>query len=431
MKNEYVRVFDKYGASLGSRNDWQITPDAFDYVIFKDGGMVKAKDAVDGVVEFSSTDASDVLQSVHDTSGGNVMIFIRDGTYTFTKSVLITKNNIEIAGARGATILRGSGIAHVFTSIDDSGYIHNPGRLNIHDLYVSGAGVFNGSTWHSRFYNLYISNDSGSGIALTDTSDPSGNCVDNWIYNNYIKAVTAISLNHSATDTIITNNVINAGFGGDGIRIDNSWGQQIIGNHIHGIQYSRYGIFLRRVKRAIVVANKIELSGTWTYGIYVATDVGVVAEHINIVGNQIYGASTNGVRGIWLVDKDGSGGPNNVLIVGNVLRGAFKYGISVPLTAENVTIEVNNFSGSYGTAKNNYLTRNKGQATFSGDGTTTQFTIAHGLVNTPNKVLVTPMSADAAGDFYVTADATNIYVNYKTAPSAGTDNIKLSWYAEV
>jgi len=43
----------------------------------------------------------------------------------------------------------------------------------------------------------------------------------------------------------------------------------------------------------------------------------------------------------------------------------------------------------------------------------------------------TPMSADASGDFYVTADATNIYVNYKTAPPAGTDNVVLSWYAEV
>jgi len=74
---------------------------------------------------------------------------------------------------------------------------------------------------------------------------------------------------------------------------------------------------------------------------------------------------------------------------------------------------------------------NKGTATFSGDGSTTQFKIAHGLVSTPSKVLVTPMSADAAGDFYVTADDTYIYINYKTAPPSGTDNIKLSWYAEV
>ena len=75
--------------------------------------------------------------------------------------------------------------------------------------------------------------------------------------------------------------------------------------------------------------------------------------------------------------------------------------------------------------------KNSGTATFSGDGTTTQFSIAHGLVSTPTKVLVTPMTADAASDFYVTADDTNIYINYKSAPPSGTDNLKFSWYAEV
>ena len=75
--------------------------------------------------------------------------------------------------------------------------------------------------------------------------------------------------------------------------------------------------------------------------------------------------------------------------------------------------------------------KNSGAATFSGDGTTTQFSIAHGLVSTPTKVLVTPMTADAASDFYVTADDTKIYINYKSAPPSGTDNLKFSWYAEV
>jgi len=78
-----------------------------------------------------------------------------------------------------------------------------------------------------------------------------------------------------------------------------------------------------------------------------------------------------------------------------------------------------------------YTTENGGTATFSGDGSTTQFSIEHGLVSTPSKVQVTAMSEDASGDFYVTADATYIYVNYKTAPPSGTDNIKLSWSAEV
>ena len=75
--------------------------------------------------------------------------------------------------------------------------------------------------------------------------------------------------------------------------------------------------------------------------------------------------------------------------------------------------------------------RNSGVATFSGDGTTTQFKIAHGLAKAPSKIQVTPGSSDAKGGFYVTADSTYIYVNYDTAPPAGTNNIVLYWYAEV
>jgi len=77
------------------------------------------------------------------------------------------------------------------------------------------------------------------------------------------------------------------------------------------------------------------------------------------------------------------------------------------------------------------LTRNSGVATFSGNGSTTQFTIAHGLATTPSKVIVIPQSAGAAGSFYVTADSTYIYVNYITAPPSGTNNVVLWWYAEV
>jgi len=78
-----------------------------------------------------------------------------------------------------------------------------------------------------------------------------------------------------------------------------------------------------------------------------------------------------------------------------------------------------------------YLYRSSGTATFSGDGSTTQFSIQHNLVSTPNKIIVTPASKDATGQFYVTADSTYIYVNYLTAPLSGTNNVVLNWYAEI
>jgi len=78
-----------------------------------------------------------------------------------------------------------------------------------------------------------------------------------------------------------------------------------------------------------------------------------------------------------------------------------------------------------------YTKVNKGVATFSGDGSTTQFKIPHKLATTPSKVLVMPGSKDASGSFYVTADSQYIYVNYSTAPPSGTNNVVLYWYAEV
>jgi len=77
--------------------------------------------------------------------------------------------------------------------------------------------------------------------------------------------------------------------------------------------------------------------------------------------------------------------------------------------------------------------KNSGIATFSGDGSKTQFLIAHGLASTPDKgkTRVWALSADAADNFWIDVDDTYIYVNYKTAPPSGTDNVVLGWYAEV
>ncbi len=73
---------------------------------------------------------------------------------------------------------------------------------------------------------------------------------------------------------------------------------------------------------------------------------------------------------------------------------------------------------------------NHGRATFSGNGSTTAFVIAHGCDTTPNDVSVTPGSAASAAPFFATADGTNITVTFTAAPAAGTNNVVLNWSAE-
>jgi len=87
-----------------------------------------------------------------------------------------------------------------------------------------------------------------------------------------------------------------------------------------------------------------------------------------------------------------------------------------------------------------YLTENSDTATFSGDGTTTDFLIgSHGLVVTdPNRIVVkvTPISNDAIAaspcvGYVDPSDNTKIRVKFASAPASGTNNVKIIWEAEV
>ncbi len=60
--SEFVRIIDPSGKTL--RNDlYNSPPDAVSYIIFKDGGLIKAKNGRTGQIEFSGKDAATVIQS--------------------------------------------------------------------------------------------------------------------------------------------------------------------------------------------------------------------------------------------------------------------------------------------------------------------------------------------------------------------------------
>lgn len=81
---------------------------------------------------------------------------------------------------------------------------------------------------------------------------------------------------------------------------------------------------------------------------------------------------------------------------------------------------------------NSVITHNGGIATFSGDGSTKNFSIPHKLPGTPAKYSVTPASGDAATyNYCAAANSTNINIYFKTAPPSGTNNLKLAWEADL
>jgi hypothetical protein len=71
-----------------------------------------------------------------------------------------------------------------------------------------------------------------------------------------------------------------------------------------------------------------------------------------------------------------------------------------------------------------------GNGTRSGDGSTTTFTIAHGLsgVTSTSACVVQAKSADAVGITYIETDATNITIHFASAPPSGTNNIALAYF---
>ncbi len=74
---------------------------------------------------------------------------------------------------------------------------------------------------------------------------------------------------------------------------------------------------------------------------------------------------------------------------------------------------------------------NSGTFTANGTGSQTQFTIPHGLVSAPTIIELSAKTKDATGEKYWTADAINITVNFVIPPPVGTNNVVLSWKAEV
>lgn len=69
-----------------------------------------------------------------------------------------------------------------------------------------------------------------------------------------------------------------------------------------------------------------------------------------------------------------------------------------------------------------------GVATFSGDGATTAFSIAHGLGAAPTAALVGKAASGLPDIDYWEADATYIVVHFKSAPPAGAE-VRIWWLA--
>jgi len=404
------------------------------YIIYIEDTTIKALNCQTGEVEFSGTDASTVIQQALDALVGiGGVVFIKEGLFEITAELGIP-SDVTLMGAGYGTHLKCivEGLTAVVRNKDldvgNSNIVVKELRVNCNEK--SGThGILLQRCSNSRIEGNWVhdSNAAHGVVILTGTSVV--------VSRNRVWGVTeglghdCIRLDRAAAGEechycVISHNILSDYL--DGIYASYTLNSLFLGNSCRNNRY--HGLNLSLIVSSIVVGNQVR--GGRDYGIYTR-----YSDHNSIVGNMVYAMTA--LDGIFI-----EGRYHNV-VVGNRCKDNARYEIHIGTSAEDTLVMGNSVLGTHTAAvydegirtviRNNvgYPTENSGVATFSGDGVTTSFSWAHGLVTTPSKILVTPKSADASGDFYVTADATNITITYITAPPAGTDNVVIAWEAEV
>lgn len=143
-----------------------------------------------------------------------------------------------------------------------------------------------------------------------------------------------------------------------------------------------------------------------------------------VTGNIVVGSTaTNRYKS--LIDNVAAASAGGFVVTGNSLR--FVRNLITGGTLPSRPSMLGNQLHDGGSWKR---TNNGDVAIFTGDGTTKDFTISHGLVASPAEAGIVAGSPAAAAPNYVTWDASNLTASFLTAPAAGA-TIRLNWSARV
>jgi len=396
MKKEYVNLYDTHGRSLGATNRWQVVPDAADYIIFKDGNLIKAKNGKTGVIEFSDTSFSNVLQSaINNQQNGKIAILSE--TYQLDGQINLA-SNIEIEGI-GKVIIK-----FVDNYPDDNGFYGlSVSNVTIKNIEFDGNKANNTSNQYDAIhfsngcnYNKILDNyihdfptqgARGYGIIFSEDNNNYNTIVNNLIKDTQRDAI--VLRDTSNNNNIIANNTII--FTEDHGVISQKTGIVVMGNY--NLIYSNY-----------FDGTQIpyESGNTTPQGLqYFALSL---FESKNLVfGNHLYGTV-----GEVIYDHDGDN-----IIIGNILRGArgsIGYGIG---SAPNNLIIGNYIKDCWQTGivsqDNNYIVSNfiDGTGEIIGERKTYNGIIIHGSRCVVKSNMITNMYTR---DIYISSDATGTQV---------------------
>lgn len=224
-------------------------------------------------------------------------------------------------------------------------------------------------------------------------------------------------INIASTDKIMNFNtfirthvVASTGYTGTAITVNGD------SNHFYGMNLENldYGILVTGGKGNVFTAGYVSANGS-TGGCLAVTntacrhnifrDIDIIEKDTAVLGLQDVVTTINGYT---LFDS---------IRVGNFTTAAT---VTAQTRLRNIKLA---FSGK--------LSDKKGTSTQSGNAVLTTFNIAHGLYTTPLSYSVQAASLAASALHYVTADATNLIIEYAAAPANAANNLTWVWDASV
>lgn len=381
-----------------------------------DYGFAHAVDSLGRPITKPSTVHADVWQAAIDYAGKvGGLILVKPGTYNISKKILID-NPVEIVGElavnRWGLNNKIGVVLKPTTSLDSQDYEANRGFVR--DVIFENVVVkdmekciqLHGNVFDVTFIHVgaYTRYSGGKGITLTRATAYVGTPRPNEVY------------------------IINPGlYSESGVAFEtfaNTGYAKIYGGWIG----TKSGV-------ALQAGYNVHAYGTSVEGISTAEGIGVKVVSRNVILFLDYVSYLN----IGVEIGDGSSVPadgyeiligemNNVATGIHVTSGGTRKGKIVVKLWSSVTTKVNDERASVDGVREVNYGANGGLEAITTDGTLTQFTIAHGLPIRPNKVIVTP-KGNAPKPDTIDWDDNNIYLNFGTAPAAGT--YYYSWYAEV
>jgi len=271
--------------------------EAYDYTIFKDGNVVKAKNGRSGKIEFEDTDWGKIINSIVSKTGGNVTIFTKNNgsEYTFSTPVQFTADKVKLL-SDGATVR---------WTIQDTSTV--PIEIYGNDLEIAGFD-FRGMYWTAikinrtgttKYSNIKIHDNkiSSESIASGGSYIHVVGCDNVYIYRNNLST-------HDDAIQICA---------GDGFDVKGIW---VYDNYVYDANIEIGGWSLPTVGTlhdVYIYNNKLERGATTNHCKIMLSNA---MDTVKIYGNTITNGYTYGItiRGFLPADVI-----KNVLIYGNIL----------------------------------------------------------------------------------------------------------------